>query len=322
MGTGGGVTRPVQGSDWMRDINENFSALDTSPNQNYFVDTIDGDLGGDGLSWDTAFKTMAQALSAVGTLGKIFVVGDIREHAVGSNLKFDVSIIGCGSLHHADSPSEGADVGACIWRAPASPTALTPLLELRGRGWKFINIMFDAPTDAAAVLLKRNALEGTAEYDASHASFIGCRFVDGKYGIEDSGGCYNVTIESCQFKGFTTAAIANTSTAVANPLNWHIQNCEFPSDNGAAFGNVVHIESPFSQAVIKNNVFGKVVSTGKYIDLTGGVAGNVVAYNVFGGVYDTDDYVGISGDMWLQNAVAVKATTAPDGLTLVIPAAP
>ena len=48
----------------------------------------------------------------------------------------------------------------------------------------------------------------------------------------------------------------------------------------------------------------------------------MVAKNILGGVYDTSDYVAGTGDVWLQNAVAVKAVTAPDGLSLAAPAAP
>jgi hypothetical protein len=263
---------------------------------------------------------MGAALSAVQTGGKIYFRGDVREELTGSNLKFDITIIGAGSLHHPDLPSASYHPGSSTWRPPASPTATTPLLKVRGRGWKFINVFFDCPVDAAAIKLERNALEGTSEYDASHASFINCRFVDGAYGIEDAGGCYNVTVQGCEFKAFTTAAIANTSTSVANPLNWKITDCLFPA-NVSDFGNVTHVDSPLNCAVIRNNIFGTVRSTALYVDLSGG-NGNIVVENILGGVYDTSDYVPGTGDIWLQNRVAVKATTAPDGLSLVVPAAP
>ena len=292
-----------------------------APVQEYYVDTFNGDDDAhDGKSWSQAFATMTKALDTVSTGGTVHFRGDVREEYVGSNLKFDITIIGHGSLHHADLPAAGYDTGAAIWRAPASPTTATPLLEVRGRGWQFVNFMVDAPVDAAAFLLKRNALSGTSEYDASHASFVGVRGVDGKHFVEDSGGCYNVTIDGCELKAFTAAAIVNSSTAVANPLNWKIINNLFPP-NVSDFGNVTHIDSPLNCAEILNNVFGTVRSTAKYIDLTGG-NGNVVAKNILGGVYNTDDYVAGTGDIWLQNAVAVVAVTAPDGLTLAAPAAP
>lgn len=285
----------------------------------YYVDTFAGGTANDGLSWQGALSTMAAALALASTGDTIYFRGDVREQLVGSNLKFDITIVGVGGLHHPDQPAAGYQYGSATWRAPSSPVAVTPLLEVRGRGWQFINVFFDAPSDAAAVLLKRNALSGTSEYDASHASFYHCRAVDGKYAIEDSGGCYHVTVEDNSFKGFTTAAIANTSTAVANPLNWSIKRNDFPS-NVSSFGNASHVIGALNCAVIRDNNFGTVTSTGLYVNLTGG-NGNIVTKNTMAGNYATDDYVAGTGDVWYQNACKVTVTTAPDGLSLLVPAA-
>ena len=138
----------------------------------WYVDTFDGSDTNTGKSWREPFDTMSAALSAAQTLDTIYFRGDVREELVGSNLKFDITIIGVGSKHHPDQPSSAYDPGASMWRPPSSPTSTTPLLELRGRGWKFINITFDCPVDAAAVLMKRNGLSDVSEYDASHAQFI------------------------------------------------------------------------------------------------------------------------------------------------------
>jgi hypothetical protein len=285
---------------------------------------VDGKTGADsrsGLSWDDALDTMGAALAKVQTGGRIFFRGDIREELTGSNLKFDVTIIGAGGLHHPDEPSSAYHPGSSTWRPPSSPTAATPLLKLRGRGWTFINIFFDCPVDAAAVYLERNASSGTDEYDPSHASFINCRFVDGKYGIEDNGGCYNITVEGCEFKAMTTAAIANTSTSVANPLNWKIRNCLFPSDT-SDFGNATHIDSPLNSSHILDSVFGTVRSTAKYIDLTGG-NNNVVTRNLLAGEYNTNDYVAGTGDVWAgnQSISASFGGNSAQGTTLAAPAA-
>lgn len=285
----------------------------------YYVDTFAGGTANDGLSWQTALSTMGAALTLAQTGDTVYFRGDVREQLVGSNLKFDITIIGVGGLHHPDQPASGYQYGSATWRAPASPAATTPLLEVRGRGWQFVNVFIDAPTDAAGILLKRNALSGTSEYDASHASFYGCRAVDGKYAIEDSGGCYHVTIEGNSFKGFTTAAIANTSTAVALPLGWSVKRNDFPS-NVSGFGNASHIIAPLNCAVIRENNFGTVVSTGLYVNLTGG-NGNIVTQNTMAGNYATDDYVAGTGDIWYQNACKVTSVTAPDGESILVPAA-
>jgi hypothetical protein len=76
-----------------------------------FVDTVNGRTGADGLSWETACKTMGAALAKARTSDSIYVSGDIREELVGSNLVFDLKIIGVGTLHHPDVPGTGYHPG-------------------------------------------------------------------------------------------------------------------------------------------------------------------------------------------------------------------
>lgn len=311
----------MSGIDWALRMADVMAMLDLTPGSDYFVDTINGDDANDGLTWAHPFKTMAKALATVQTLGKVYFVGDVREELTGSHLKFDISIIGCGSLHHPDLPSAAYHPGASMWRPPASPTAATPLLKVRGRGWKFFNVVFDCPVDHAAVKLERNALSGTSEYDSSHTLFHGCTFRQGKWGIYDESGTHNVVVEDCEFFIMSEAAIKFGNVAViAAPLKWTIRRNVF-CPNGAAGGNASHLISPLTGSVVLENVFGPVTSTAKYVDLTGG-SGNVVSKNVFGGVYDTDDYVAGTDDIWPENYVAAHATTAPDGRTLAVPGAP
>lgn len=288
------------------------------PRKSWFVNT-DADRNGDGTSMDKPFDTMAEALSAASTRDHIYWTGDVREELTGSNLVFDLCFIAVAGNHHPDLPAAGYKTGASCWRPPASPTAATPLLIVRGRGWKFFGGLFDIPVDAAAIKLERNALSTTSEYDASHAAFYGVRFSAGKYAIEDNGGCYNIGIYGCEFNQCTTTAIVNTSTSVANPLNWKIIGNLFPS-NVSSFGNATHIDTPLNCAHIKYNDFGTVVSTAAYIDLTGG-NGNIVSFNTLSGEYDTSNYISGTGDIWPQNACAVTTTTAPDGVSIAVPAA-
>lgn len=290
--------------------------------QSYYVDTVNGLDTNSGTSWSSAFKTMAAATTAVSTLGTIYFVGDVREEIIASNLKFDVSIIGCGSLHHPDLPSVAYHPGASMWRAPASPTAITPLLTLRGRGWKFGNIAFDCPVDAAAVKLSRNALSDVSEFDASHAVFENCRFLSGQNAIDDAGGANNITIKGYEFAGMSAAAIYGSSTAVANPRAWKVFNNMFPADVGG-LGNAIHMDLSLNESLIVGNFFGTVLSTAKYIDLTGG-SGNIVTKNSFMGIYNTSDYVAGSGDFWAGNqctTVDITALTANiSGQTILAPA--
>lgn len=296
-------------------------ALVEYPRPTIRLDTFWGNDGWLGTDWNHPVQTMDRALDLVSTGGRILLRGDVREEITASNLLFDITIEGVGGLHHPDQPSSAYDYGASMWRPPASPTATTPLLTVRGRGWKFKNIAFDCPVDDAAVVLERNALSDVSEYDASHAVFENCRFLSGAYGIEDSGGANNVTIRNCEFAGMTTCAIYGSSTAVANPRAWKIFDNMFPSNVGG-LGNATHLDASLNESFVVRNFFGTVVSTALYVNLTGG-NGNIVVDNHMMGSYSTDDYVSGTGDDWIGNRSIDVSETEVDtttGWTIAVPA--
>lgn len=317
-----GARRPfrlIKGISRLSDLADGASG----PVDDIFLNTFAGSDAQDGKSWGSAVATMDRALDLVETGGRVFFVGDVREEITGSNLKFDISIIGCGGLHHPDQPSSAYNYGASMWRPPSSPTAATNLLVVRGRGWRFINIAFDTPVDAAAVYLSRNASSGTDEYDASHAVFDNCRFLSGYYGINDNGGANNITIRNCEFATQTACAIWGSSTSVANPRAWKIFDNVFPA-NVSSLGNAVHIDLSLNESVIARNFFGTVSSTGYYINLTGG-NGNMVTENFLMGAYNTSDYVAGTGDSWFGNqAISISFGTSgtdASGRTIGVPEA-
>lgn len=280
----------VFGPGW---INTPFGLQVPSRGVDIFVDTFNGASGANGYSWDTALATMAAALDKAETHDRIYFVGDVREEISIStitdlNLKFDVSIVGCGGLHHPDQPGTAPnlyDYGAAMWRPPASPTAGADLLNVYGRGWQFANIAFDCPVDGAAVKLHRNASSGTDEYDAGHARFYGCRFDAGLYGIENAGGCGFTKVVGCDFRGLTEtggAGIVCTSTSVAVPLRWDIEDSRFHN-------NASHILSSMSYSTIKGNAFGRFTAT-LSIDIDDQPSANQGEYNVIFGNYLSGTY--------------------------------
>lgn len=287
----------------------------------WFVDTERGSDGNTGKSTSKAFATMTKALSVVGTNDVIFFTGDVREECTGSNLVFDVTIIGCGnSPHHPDLPATGYRSGAATWRPPASPTAATPLIKVRGRGWRFVNILFDMPVDAAAIYLERNASSGTSEYDASHASIYGCRFDAGFVGIENAGGCGFVTVENNFFRGVTgsgSAGIKCTSTSVAVPLSWNITGNRF-------YNNTSHILSSMSYSTIKNNQFGRFTAT-LAVDIDDQPSANQGEYNIvtgnyLSGTYDATAYPPGSNNEWAGNISPSITATNAGAITTADPA--
>jgi hypothetical protein len=316
---------PIQGSDWLLKLNQSLDSQDQNSAPPLYVDTVNGNDGYNGQSWGEGFKTMTKALATVQTGGKIFFRGDVREECIGSNLVFDVTIQGAGGLHHPDVPAAGYHPGSSTWRPPASPTEATPLIQVRGRGWKFINIMFDCPVDAAAIKLVNNNGSGATEYDASHAVIQGCVFQQGKYGIQLDGPIGHVMLWDNDFAILSVSGGCGLYAATdGGPhYRWRIERNYFVSaaTTEGNKGNESHIDCALTSGLIANNIFGTVEATGKYIDLTGG-QDNIVCNNILGGVYDTNDYVAGAGDLWFGNRVTVKATVAPDGVTLVVPPAP
>ena len=284
---GGGII-PTVGQSWFVD-----------PNADVFVPKK---AAGSGKSDDRPFATLAEALAACNTGDRIYLHGDIREEGlICSNLKFDVQVIGVGAPHHPDQPSAAYHPGAGVIRPPASPTAATPLLEVRGRGWAFHNILFDVPVDAAAIELVRNASSGTSEYDASHAIITSCRFDAGLIGIENSGGCGFVRVRDNLFRGITgsgSAGIKCTSTSVAVPLAWRIEDNHFHN-------NTSHILSSMSYSTLKGNTFGRFTET-LSVDLydqpsAGQGEYNVIYGNYLSGTYGATAYPAGSNNEWGGN---------------------
>jgi len=282
----------------------------------WYVNTFNGSDTNPGTSWREPFDTMSKALTACATGDTIFFRGDVREELVGSNLKFDIKIVGAGGTHHPDQPTSAYDPGAATWRPPASPTATTPLIKVRGRGWEFHNILFDVPVDAAAIYLERNALSDVSEYDASHAVIKGCRFTDGHIAIQNAGGCGFVKVIGNQFQRLNAASnsagIRCTSTAVAVPLNWVIKDNEFHNNSS-------HILSSMSYSSIRGNTFGRFSQT-LQVDLYDQPSAGQGEYNVIWGNYLSGTYQATNLPAGSNNEWAGNFNVLAGGVTAADPA--
>jgi hypothetical protein len=250
---------------------------------NWFVDTVSGRAGNTGKSWTDPFLTMAAALAVVESHDVIYVSGKVREQLIAPLGVYGVRIIGADTSPRHDL--------AASWMAPASGgVASQALIEVKEQGWVFENLLLQSFTTASAVKLSRR--ETTLIPDASHAMFIGCRFV-GVSGIDDNGGNSFVTVRNCTFQGLTGTAILGSDTSGDVPTQWLIEDNRF-------IDCVNGIDEAFYHATIRNNVFMGTFT--KFIDLTGGTAPNFVydnIVNIAAADFDpTGGWTGVNGDYW------------------------
>ena len=259
---------------------------------------VDGNLGSDGYRGNTPRQpllTMAKAFALVGSGDVIYFRGNITEQISTTAGIFDVTIIGAHSTRHADAHTSNNGYVASTWKAPSSPASATPLLTIRQQGWKLYNILFDGPSDAAAVQLFRDGGSGDAEDDASHAKIMACKFVAGQNHIEFKGGLSQCEIYDNLFFGATGSSFLETVGAGIGTNNYHrIKRNDFHA-------NETCIDMALNSATIKDNVFGLRSGSAAYIDLSGG-ASNVVTNNYLAGTYsNAGGYTAGTNDEWAGN---------------------
>jgi len=287
------------------------AVLGATISQSYYVDRLSGDDDNDGKSWSRAFATMAAAFAVVDNNGKIFLRGRVVENLT-TPAKREVTIIGVGNTPRA---------GGAEWRSATHPAGESPL-TVTAQGWRVVNIMFRGTTAAPAISLV---------YDAdtkwpNRFSAIACEFQGGMGGIWDTGGTDGVQIIDCEFRNMAeedddSYAIKSVDTAIALPLWWTIQGCNFVDNKN-------HVSLDASSALIKDCVFankGHSITTVTKLDLSGpGGQGkdNIVTKCFLGGDYrtDNDEYVSGTNDQWVGNYVeTVDGVEKDSGVWNLVP---
>lgn len=316
----GGLSQVIQTGAFTQQsaniINGNFAQIAGiyGPGKNWFVNPTNGSNQADGNSWDAALSSMAEAFSRLGDLDKIFFVGQIKEELVAPDVG-GVTIVGAATRpRYGYENSSLFDLGAA-WRPPASPTAATPLLEIRNQGWQLINILWDCPVDAAAVRL--NSYNAAGTYSAGNSLIQGCQFSDGYNGIEDAGGMGNVLIQGNRFLRLTNAALECTSTSGAVPLQNQILNNQVIDCDGGFLASQ-------SSSIISGNVFalgyvGLAFANGKINTVYNAAQGqkntviNNYTFDVAGDIDPAGGYTGSADDVWrtFANGTADPVVTSP-----------
>lgn len=275
----------------------------------WYVDPQNGsDAGGTftGKSWATAFASMTSLDSVLGDNDTIMLSGVLRQQWTAPLGVFDVTVIGAANKPRQATSGGVPTSGGAYWYAPAAPVAVTPLLTLREQGWMVYNICFQAHTDAAAIRLQR--AESATYPDPSHAIIMGCYFVNGKYHIEDNGGCFNISIIGNTFRAATTTAIVSVSGAgIAQPSQYRIEDNYF-------ILNVNAIIIGLDYSTITRNRFSR--TTMQVVKIDGGVGYNHIVQNSFDiAAADFDPVGGLTG-----TATDVWSNTLKDAIETGLPA--
>jgi hypothetical protein len=272
----------------------------------WFVDAANGLDTNDGKSWNNAFLTMSKAFTSLVSGDIIVFSGKVREQLTTPVQIFDITIIGAGNRpRHADSAPANGDYASNTWTTPTSPTAATPLCKVLQQGWRFENVLFAGPTDAACVLLFRDGGSGNDERDASHAEFYNCRFASGQDGIEDSGGCGHVGIYDSYFTDLTGVALKQTVGAgIGQPyFRWDVQYNRFQDCPSLTTAKAAQ----FFRFMFNTVSFASAPTLG--FDFTGGKQNQIVrnVFNVLAADFDPDGgFTGTATDNWsntLEDAI-------------------
>ena len=245
-----------------------------------------------------SFTTFAELAPNLRNRDLIYLSGVLREQAIAPLGVYDVTVLGAADQPRQATNSGVPTGGGATWLAPTSPTAETPLIEVREQGWTFNNIFFNGPEDDACIKMH---CEETATYpDGSHLQVINCRFGGGFIGIEDYGGASNVLVTGCSFEalaGVGGGALVVTNQSIRIPQKYVFSNNRIlPCVNG--------IVGAFVESVFQNNQIWK--STTTTVNLASGNTGlrNMVVLNFFNiAAADFDPAGGVTGnatDTWIN----------------------
>lgn len=292
--------RTIDGSQLNLLVDQTNAMNAASPGATYYVDTVNGSDSPvrSGTSWDGAFLTMQRAFNEAGDNDTIYFLGTVREQLIAPIGVTGVQIVGAAGGNVRDD--DGAK-----WTYPASgAVAGQALLSLREQGWGVHNfLMTPEPTSGACVVLNRQ--ENATYPDSSHFQASGMRFVGidvtTTYGIQDIGGCSNVTIDGCEFYLLTTG-IYNSSTAIAVPLRWRTTNNRF-------LQNTNDIIVPSSYCLFEGNRHMSSAAT-EVVEISGGgyciVTGNIFP-DAAADIDPAHGYDGNATDTWTGNLVGDQA---------------
>jgi len=264
---------------------------------------------GTGKSWESPFKTIAEAIAAASDGDIILMIGTFTEALT--------------SAKQLSFVNAGLTVNDCIWMESAAGDTL---LTLTGKKCLFDGIRFRIPTTEGI---------GIDMTNSDYTVIKNCHFQGRSgsyYGIYNSGGS-QLKILNNVFQYLNTAtygaAILGHDYATVCPSGWIMKGNLFHS-------NLKHVQLVMRQSLIEGNTFqekgldadnvSSLTATHKLDLLTGSALGqlNTVTKNIMQGDYSiTGGYKPAVNDNWFGNISddTAEAEVNADGTTLAVPAA-
>ena len=236
------IIREVLGSDWMQDIRDNFSFIETQyPVKNYFVDNQIG-TSGDGSLWKNAFSEPSEAITAweawrllqdnVVGRGRIYIRGTNDAYAALSALPSYCDMIGVG----ADPRGHGAGIARI-----GLDTGVAGGIIVAGtaRGLNMANLQLNA---------------GNGSYPFKITNIFRSRFFNCAFGTS----------------GVLTGAAPAVGFEVDKAGGLVIDNCHWINNSSKLYGPVIGMNitgTHFNSCLVKNSFitgvdFGVVVAAG------------------------------------------------------------
>jgi hypothetical protein len=282
-----------------------------TPDGVWFVDSTVSS-SGSGKNWSSAFSTIDEAVDAASAYDTIFLKGSFSEaiNCTTVGIKF----IGVGS-----TPRE------TVWTAP---TVAGSYCLTMGAAYQRVENIYMKPV----IYTSSGVPAGIKLSGANWGVIRGVRFQGqtGSYKAIYSAVCDtdNLLIEDCDFMYMNTAtngaAILGVEAGGLSYSGWKILNSRF---NSCVTGIDVNMRASLIRGcefavtgVAAAGTIGTVCTLA--IDLSGtSSGGNTVTENTLDGAYTTALYKsGAGGDNWRGNYAAITSTTAPNGLTVEVPA--
>lgn len=197
---------------------------------------------GDGLTWDTAFKTITEAVTAVNTAytaavqpskgrNNIIYVGEgwYAEQPMTLTAN-DTTIIGMAPGSHDSTVLYGVPVAGTF-----SGTAAGPALQLTCSNCTIMNMGFYTSDPLYAAVQDGGHASDThlsATSNSYNNKFVNCSFIrdvaDGELGGLDIASNEGPIVEDCRFStSCKTFGIRIRTNGVTNPVGVHIKDCKF-----------------------------------------------------------------------------------------------